>query len=84
MLRRYVTEDGRLLRAIDRAHALRHYARKVSDSLYRVYSESEPGQQYEIRVTPYGLKCNCKAGYYGKPCKHAARVALRLARNGGK
>ena len=80
--KRYITDEGRIQNAIERAHNLGHYARKVSDTHYRVYSENHDGSQYDVRVTCSGLVCNCKAAQFGKVCKHAARVALRLQREG--
>jgi hypothetical protein len=78
--RRYVTFEEREQRALERARSLGHYARKVSDTHFRVYSEQPGGGQYDVLLTCSGPKCNCKAGQWGKPCKHAARVALRLQR----
>lgn len=79
---RRITDDGRLLNAIDRAKNLGHYARKVSDNHYVVYSQNNDGAQYDVLVTASGLRCNCKAGQYGKVCKHAAKVGARLNREG--
>lgn len=81
-VRRYVTDDGRVLNALDRARNLHHYARLVGPNHYRVYSENESGTSYDVLVTASGLRCNCKAGHYAKPCKHAAKVGLRLQREG--
>jgi hypothetical protein len=82
--RRYITLDGRIDNALARAKQLGHNAIRVGDNHYRVYSASEPGVKYDIWVTSSGLACNCKAGHYGKPCKHAAKVAIRLQREGVK
>lgn len=83
-VKRYVTEEGRIQNALDRALTLGHYARRVTDNHYRVYSASNDGSQYDVFVTGSGLRCNCKAGQFHKPCKHVARVALRLNREGDK
>lgn len=77
---RRITDDGRLLNALDRARDLGHYARKVNDTHFVVYSASNDGTQYDVFVTSSGLKCNCKAAQFGKVCKHAAKVGLRLNR----
>ena len=83
-VKRNVTEEGRVQNALDRARDLNHYARKVSANHYRVYSASNDSSQYDVFVTGSDLRCNCKAGQYLKPCKHVARVALRLNREGDK
>jgi len=72
--------EERLRRAVVRGKYLPHKAWRVTDWLYVVRSEKRPGVWYEVRVTPAGLSCGCEAGSFGNPCKHAARVWLRLLR----
>ena len=78
--RRYVTEEERVERAYQRAKVCPHKAWYVSPGHYEVISTSDPSKRYDIRVTGSGLRCTCKAASYGKPCDHAAKVALRLQR----
>jgi hypothetical protein len=81
-VKRYVTDEGRILNALDRARDLGHYARKVNDNHYRVYSAQNDGTEYDVFVTSSGLRCSCKSGQFGKVCKHLAKVGLRLNREG--
>ncbi len=79
-LTRRITDDGRLLNALDRARDLGHNARRINDNHFVVYSASNDGSQYDVFVTNSGLKCSCKAGQFSRVCKHAAKVGLRLQR----
>lgn len=81
-LTRRTTLDGRILNSLDRARNLHHYARLVSPGHWLVYSASNDGTAYDVCLTASGLRCNCKSGQWGKPCKHAARVGMRLNREG--
>ena len=80
MLTRHVTDDGRIVRAYDRARTYPHNAIKRGAGVYSVKSEHDPRIAYTVQEVNGDLVCNCRAAQYGKPCKHAARVAMRIAR----
>jgi hypothetical protein len=68
-------------KAVERARELRRYARQVSPTHYIVKSQDKPGVRYHVYLLDGGyLQCTCPAGDWGRPCKHAARVALRRQR----
>ena len=49
------------------------------DRFYHVPSQSEPGTVHEVKHTQHGLRCDCTAGQYCRPCSHVGAV-LRLQR----
>lgn len=82
-VKRYATIESRIENAVNRAqHELGHYARRITATHYVVYSQQNDGTEYHVHLTASGLRCSCKAAQFGKPCKHAARVGLRLQREG--
>jgi hypothetical protein len=75
-------------RALGRARSSEYRARtwQMGRNHWRVASQTVKGKSYDVTVYRYGycygvhpayLNCSCKS--WG-PCKHAAKVALRLAR----
>lgn len=69
-----------------------HQARLAADGRsFRIVSDTRPGVVYSVcpfaTDTEVGWECDCPAGrsrivWSGAPCKHAARVAERLVREG--
>jgi len=43
------------------------------DFVWRVVS-SRTGEAYKIKLTEYGLSCNCTAGSMRGKCKHAKQI----------
>lgn len=81
----------RVQRALARARMWNAKSWKMGRGWYRVKSATETGSHYEVTihshgvgygVTPHHLCCNCAAGVSGQPCRHGAKVALRLEREG--
>lgn len=83
-------EAMRVERALARARSKNYRARtwRVGRDHWRVASQSTKGLTYDVTVWSYGycygvhpahLACNCAAS---GPCKHGAKVALRLEREG--
>ena len=49
---------------------------KLSDSTYKIASQSKPGVQYVVDMA-VGV-CSCHVGYTGGPCKHQSAIAMTL------
>jgi hypothetical protein len=80
---------ARVQRALARARMWNAKSWKIARGTYRVKSATEKGKGYDVTVRSYGvfygicferLCCTCEAGLKGLPCRHGAKVALRLER----
>jgi hypothetical protein len=50
------------------------------ERVFTVPSATQHGVAYKVHVSPTGhLVCNCRAGSYGRPCRHKREVQRRLA-----
>lgn len=83
-MRRYVTREERVQRAIRKAQENSQKAWRLGPDLYRVHSGSRRDMWHQVRVLSVlgglHLSCECEAGAAGQPCWHAAKVWLRLDR----
>jgi hypothetical protein len=47
---------------------------------FTIPSATQPGVAYKVHISPTGhVFCNCRAGSYGRPCRHKREVERRLA-----
>jgi len=77
-----MTIATRTKNAARRAHDERVRPIRLGPGQYIVASSSQPGHGYVIYVDEDGtVACNCPAGQWDVPCKHAAAVQL-LERQG--
>jgi hypothetical protein len=80
---------ARVQRALGRARMWNAKSWKIARGTYRVKSATEKGKGYDVTVRSYGVSygicferlcCTCEAGLKEQPCRHGAKVALRLER----
>lgn len=76
-------------RCFQRAQEAGHYAWIQEDGSMKIASDSEPGVARRVTFDEHSglirFSCDCPAGQHRRdfiPCKHAARAALRLQREG--
>lgn len=82
---------ARVQRALARARMWNAKSWRMGPGTYRVASATEVGKAYDVTVRSYGVNygicferlcCQCEAGLKKQPCRHGAKVALRLEREG--
>lgn len=80
-LSRHLSLDELWQRAFDRASQMRRNTRYEGPDHYTILSERF---SFRYDLVRYGTdwRCNCPAGQAGQPCKHRAKLEMRLQREG--
>jgi hypothetical protein len=70
--------EERCRRAAERVAVERVRPILLHDGSYLVASSNAPGRGYRVHVDPEGalISCDCPAGSWDLPCKHAQAVLL--------